>query len=363
MFSFRAPEKNVESSLCLSELLTEIDSIESVPRLRAMAKQLARQLEETRQRVDGLTPASLHSLHLMEKLEHACQLMTEESQLSMVWSAPVPDVTEKHPEPGNDGSGSSSLSSQELLCDLRQAIEANELMVAYQPRVHAESGKLAGCEALVRWNKGGMEMSPVEFIEIAEQSGLINELGEQIIELAMLQTRVWRERGVLDGKMAINLSSSQLSDPVFVCRFSRLLQKTKTLATWFELEIAEDVMLANIDLIQEHIQQLMQLGVTFAIDDVGTKCPSMDYLKSNPVSTLKIDLSLVRGIPGDQRAIRAARSILAFGRELGSSVVAEGVETVEQREFLEQAGCDYLQGFLVGYPMQPEHFENWLHNR
>jgi EAL domain-containing protein (putative c-di-GMP-specific phosphodiesterase class I) len=205
-----------------------------------------------------------------------------------------------------------------------------------------------------------MEMSPVEFIEIAEKAGLIHELGDQIIELAMRQAKAWREAKLLDGKMSINLSPHQLCSPVFVDRFVDLLNKTEATPEWFELEITENAMVSNMEVALKHMEELREIGVTFAIDDFGTGYSSLNYLRTFPVSTLKIDLSFVQDIPGCSRAVAVAKSILVLGHDLGMTVVAEGVETTEQCEFLEKQGCDIIQGFLFSRALEPEGFEAWV---
>ena len=253
--------------------------------------------------------------------------------------------------------------SQTLLDDLRRAVINQELMLYYQPKICLKTGALCGCEALVRWIRRGLPVSPADFIDVAEKSGLIIPLGDQILEMAMRQTKIWRESGVFSGSVAINLSPRQLADPHFIKRFRELLESTETKAEWFELEITENAMVDNLDVTRERMNQLNDIGVKFAIDDFGTGYSSLNYLKTFPVATLKIDLSFVRDLPHDLRAVAIAKTVLSLGHGLGLSVVAEGVETVEQRNFLRDAGCDIMQGYLINKPLPVPEFTAWATER
>ena len=236
-------------------------------------------------------------------------------------------------------------------------------MLYYQPKICLKTGALCGCEALVRWIRRGLPVSPADFIDVAEKSGLIIPLGDQILEMAMRQTKIWRESGVFSGSVAINLSPRQLADPHFIKRFRELLESTETKAEWFELEITENAMVDNLDVTRERMNQLNDIGVKFAIDDFGTGYSSLNYLKTFPVATLKIDLSFVRDLPHDLRAVAIAKTVLSLGHGLGLSVVAEGVETVEQRNFLRDAGCDIMQGYLINKPLPVPEFTAWATER
>ena len=253
--------------------------------------------------------------------------------------------------------------SQTLLDDLRRAVINEELMLYYQPKICLKTGTLCGCEALVRWIRRGLPVSPADFIDVAEKSGLIIPLGDQILEMAMRQAKQWRESHVFDGSVAINLSPRQLADPHFIQRFRDLLVNTETKAEWFELEITENAMVDNLDVTRERMDELNEIGVKIAIDDFGTGYSSLNYLKTFPVATLKIDLSFVRDLPHDLRAVAIAKTVLSLGHGLGLSVVAEGVETVEQRNFLRDAGCDIMQGYLINKPLPVPEFTAWAIER
>ena len=248
---------------------------------------------------------------------------------------------------------------QNLVNELRVAIAKKEVSIVYQPKRCLKTNRITGCEALVRWTKDGKAVCPGEFIDVAEKSGLIFPLGDQIIEMAMRQAKQWRDENSFDGRIAINLSPRQLNDPEFIDRFEELLKCTDTKPEWFELEITENAMMENIECSLKLMESLNELGVKIAIDDFGTGYSSLNYLKTFPVSTLKIDLSFVRDLPGDLKAVAVAKTVLSLGHGLGIEVVAEGVENEAQRRFLEQAGCDVIQGYLVNRPLAPSEFIGW----
>lgn len=245
---------------------------------------------------------------------------------------------------------------QNLLNELRGAVANRDVKLVYQPKMCLRTNRILDCEALVRWNKDGTAVNPAHFIEAAEKSGLILPLGDQIIEMAMIQAKLWKETGVLEGRIAINLSPRQLNDPEFIERFIELLKKTEAKGSWIELEITENAMMENLDTIRTRIERLNELGVNIAIDDFGTGYSSLSYLRNLPVSTLKIDMTFVRDLPFDNRAVAVAKSVLSLGHGLGLQVVAEGVENIEQQEFLRNAGCDIIQGYLISKPIDAEVF-------
>jgi diguanylate cyclase (GGDEF)-like protein/PAS domain S-box-containing protein len=248
---------------------------------------------------------------------------------------------------------------QSLFASLRSAIQNNEITLVYQPKMCLHTGRISGCEALVRWTKDGTAICPGEFIHVAEKSGLILSLGDQIIEMAMRQAKQWRDDSQFDGIVAINLSPRQVSDPDFFARFEELVAITETRPEWFELEITENSLSDHIDNARNLIKRLKSLGVEVSIDDFGTGYSSLTHLQSFPVASLKIDLSFVRDLPHDQRAIAIAETVLSLGHGLGMKVTAEGVETTEQHDFLKQSGCDVIQGYLINHPMPPAEFARW----
>jgi EAL domain-containing protein (putative c-di-GMP-specific phosphodiesterase class I) len=237
--------------------------------------------------------------------------------------------------------------------DLRRALSRGELRVYYQPIVDAKTGNVCSHEALVRWQHPvrGL-LSPAEFIQVAEDTGLILKIGEwMLLEACRWATFIGVERGL---PVAVNLSARQFNDPKLVQIVSRALQETGLPARLLELEITESTAMQQTDVTLGTLKRLKELGVTVALDDFGTGYSSFSYLKRFPVDTLKIDRTFICEIErdGDHRAIVAA--IIALAQVLGLTVVAEGVETDAQKQFLRGFGCDRLQGYLTGRPQDPE---------
>ena len=249
---------------------------------------------------------------------------------------------------------------QSLLQDLRATLNRNEIGLEYQPKWCMREERIAGCEALLRWRRNGVVVPASTVVEAAECSGLIFKLGDLVIETAVRQMAAWKHELSLDGRIAINVSSRQLVDPGFVNRFLQIVESLGVTPEIVELEITETAMIKDFNKAFEHIRKLKSAGVSMAIDDFGTGYSSLSYLKSFPVSTLKIDRSFVKDLPGDSKAVAVAQAILSLSHGLGLKVVAEGVETLEQYDFLKEAGCDQAQGFLFGPALSVEKFEEWF---
>lgn len=248
---------------------------------------------------------------------------------------------------------------QSLLDDLREALDRKEIGLEYQPKWCLKENRIAGSEALLRWRRHNQVVSAAHLVDAAECSGLILPLGYFVIEMAVKQHMVWQEEISLDGKIAINISPRQLVDPNFVDRFVEIVESAGASPEIVELEITETAMIRNFDQAFEQIRKLNQTGASIAIDDFGTGYSSLSYLKSFPVSTLKIDQSFVKDLPHDPKAVAVARAILSLGHGLGLKVVAEGVETEQQCEFLKEAGCDLVQGYFFSRSLGVEAFGKW----
>lgn len=241
---------------------------------------------------------------------------------------------------------------QNLLGELRTALDYDELEVVYQPKLCLRENRINSCEALVRWTKrDGAIVPPSEFIPLAEDFGLIERLGARVFEIVARQARLWHENGVLTGPIAVNMSPRQLNDPNFISRLKQILEATKVRPEWIELEITENAVMEDKDRALRLMHEINALGMSIAIDDFGTGFSSLGYIRDFPIRTLKIDPSFVRDIPHCSRAVAIAKTILSLGHGLNLKVVAEGVETFEQVEFLRNHGCDMVQGFLVSRPM------------
>ena len=235
--------------------------------------------------------------------------------------------------------------------DLRRALAKGELEVFYQPITELKTGGfVCGHEALVRWRHPTRGLvAPTEFIQLAEDTGLILSIGEWVLEQACRWTVfIGAERGMV---IAVNLSARQFNDPKLVDTVARVLRETGLPAKQLELEITESTVMRHIDVTQATLKKLKDLGVSIAIDDFGTGYSSLAYLKRFPVDKLKIDKSFIADIPGDKDDTAIVAAILGLARALDLVVVAEGVETEAQMEFLQQYGCDYIQGYLVGKPV------------
>ena len=235
--------------------------------------------------------------------------------------------------------------------DLRVALRERQLTVHYQPKVRAADASVCGVEALARWQHPTLGMvSPVKFIVIAEECGLIDELGEWVLNEACGQLAAWHALGWHHLSMAVNLSAHQLRAPNLVAMVSATLARHGLSGPELELEVTESVAMADPERAIGQLQQLRALGVRLAIDDFGTGYSSLAYLKLLPIQTLKLDRAFVRDIETDENDAAISAATLALAHSLGRSVVAEGVETEGQRQFLRQHRCDVLQGYLFGKP-------------
>jgi diguanylate cyclase len=247
-----------------------------------------------------------------------------------------------------------------MQADLRLALERGELRLHYQPQVDTRSGGLRGAEALLRWNHPEHgPVSPAAFIPVAEECGLIVDIGRWVLAEACRQAAVWRAQGHGDLRIAVNVSVRQTRDDRLTEYIDSVLADTGMPAGCLELEITENVLMEEADLAIALLARLRARGLHLAIDDFGTGYSSMAYLKRLPIDKLKIDMGFVRAIPGDGEAITTA--ILAMAKQLGLGVVAEGVETQAQHRFLDAAGCDQLQGYRFDPGLPPDVFaERWL---
>lgn len=244
---------------------------------------------------------------------------------------------------------------------LRRALDNGELSVHLQPQVETRSGRLVGAEALVRWHSPELgNVMPMHFIPLAEDSGLIIGLGNWVLRETCRQFMQWRRSGFDLPQVSVNMSAKQLERPEFIDVLSGILDETGMDASCLKLELTESVVMAVGDSFRL-LDQLRDLGITLALDDFGTGYSSLSYLKMLPVQQLKIDRSFVDGIgqnTGDEAIIR---TVMELARSLGFEVVAEGVETVDQADFLAGLGCEQLQGHLHGKAVAPAEFRaRWL---
>jgi EAL domain-containing protein (putative c-di-GMP-specific phosphodiesterase class I) len=216
---------------------------------------------------------------------------------------------------------------------------------------------------LARWRTpSGEYIPPGRFVPIAEQTGLISPLGSKVFQLAAEQACCWRSSG-LNTNIAVNVSPHQLRRPRFVDQLKSILSETGAQAEWFELEITENAVMEDVAQAVRIMDELSALGFRIAIDDFGTGYSSLSYLKNFSIHTLKIDLSFVRDLMRDDHSDAIVRSIISLGSGMKLTLVAEGVETQEQANFLREAGCDVLQGYLIGKPVPQQQYLQWLSAR
>ena len=253
--------------------------------------------------------------------------------------------------------GMNALAHQRLLIEnaLRWALLREEFVLYYQPRVNLATGRITGVEALIRWQhpERGL-LPPGEFIAVAEEIGIIGEIGEWVLRVACRQAWLWQAEGLPPLRMAVNVSARQLHYGDFRQRVEQVLADTGLPASWLDLELTESSIMADPESAIAALAAVRGLGVQLAVDDFGTGYSSLAYLKRLPVDCLKIDRAFVAGIPDDSEDVAIAQTILAMARTLHLMVVAEGVETESQRDFLRAQGCDEGQGYLFSKPVPAE---------
>ncbi len=248
--------------------------------------------------------------------------------------------------------------------ELRQALSHDQFVLKYQPKQDIRTGRICGAEVLIRWNhptKGFV--SPTEFVPVAEEIGLIEEIGEKVLYDACRQYSDWKKVGLSPPKLAVNVSGYQFRSSEFVPLVKKILNKTEVPGSMLEIEVTESLFMdKNTDIITK-LDQLRHLGILVAIDDFGTGYSSMSYLKQLPADILKIDKSFVDDIENDKESRLIARAIITLSHILGKIVVAEGVETVGQLELLREWECDIIQGYYFSRPLTAEKFFEFVQER
>lgn len=245
--------------------------------------------------------------------------------------------------------------------DLRQALKNNEFSLHYQPQFEVDSGLIKGCEALLRWYKDGeVHAGPDLFIPVLEETGQIKKVGAWVIENACKQLSVWDETGWNELRMSVNVSSQQLEDSKFPKIVAGNLKKYNIKPERFEIEITESLMVRQDEIVENVIQDIIAIGVHLAIDDFGTGYSSLSYLHRLSIDTLKVDRSFIDNIPGNTNSETIAKAIIALGKSLQLTIVAEGIENSKQCDFISNLGCDLIQGFLFSKPLTPELFSHLL---
>jgi diguanylate cyclase (GGDEF)-like protein/PAS domain S-box-containing protein len=242
-----------------------------------------------------------------------------------------------------------------MKANLRQALDNDEFIVCYQPQIDCMRGKLIGMEALIRWQHPNMGLIlPTKFIPIAEDSGLIVEIDQWIMKTAMYQIKKWYKEGLEPGILALNLTLTHLKRDDFIQKLRESMEEINFKSEWLELEITEGEVMKKYEEVASKLQEIHDMGIGIAIDDFGTGYSSLSYLKRLPVNKLKIDQSFIKDIPEDEEDVAIVKAIISLAKNLNLDIIAEGVETVVQKEFLLANGCRNIQGYYYGEPMHAD---------
>ncbi|MGE4395859.1 MAG: EAL domain-containing protein [Sulfurimonas sp.] len=248
----------------------------------------------------------------------------------------------------------------QMVTSLKQAIKKSELELYFQPQNEAEGGKIVGIEALLRWKHRDRMISPDVFIPLAERSGLIVEIGDFVLRSAFKTVKKWHQLGILKGRVAINISARQLTHLDLINTLKNMLQESGCEASWIELEITESSVLENPELVINLLAELRGMGFYISMDDFGTGYSSLSYLKNLPINKLKIDRSFIMNIRDEPKNQIIVKTVIFLAKELGIHILAEGVETEEERSFLQENKIDSIQGYYYAKPMPMNEMEKLL---
>jgi len=244
---------------------------------------------------------------------------------------------------------------------LRRAVERNEFELVYQPQLCLRTGRVLGVEALMRWmNPTRGLLTPYHFIAGLEEFGLINEVGEWVLQTACEQIRQWHAMDFEPMRIAVNVSAQQFEDPMLIDKIRSALKETKLPPEFLELELTESCLMSDPAQASALLREIRDVGVRIAIDDFGTGYSSLTYLHEFPLNALKIDKNFVQSVESRDRGGPISKMIIGLGQNLGLEVIAEGVETEAQLEYMREHGCDVAQGYLYARPESPEDLTPWL---
>lgn len=254
-----------------------------------------------------------------------------------------------------------ALESLTMETNLRRALERQELLLYYQPKMDFLTGQITGMEALIRWKQSdGNLISPAKFIPFAETSGLIVPIGAFVLRTACLQNKLWQEAGLKKISVAVNLSGLQFGQKDFVKDIFTALEDSDLDPRYLELEITETTIMKNPERAVRYLNELKEAGIQISIDDFGTGYSSLNYLRRLPLDAMKIDMSFIRNVVTDRNDAVIVKTIIAMAHNLNLKVIAEGVENEDQAAFLKEHGCDTMQGYLLSPPVPAEEFQKFL---
>jgi EAL domain-containing protein (putative c-di-GMP-specific phosphodiesterase class I) len=248
----------------------------------------------------------------------------------------------------------------ELEASLRRALENEEFELYYQPKVNINDGRLCGAEALIRWRQpDGSLVSPAEFIPLAEETGLIVPIGYWVAEEACHQLQAWQDAGLALSRIAINISPFHFQDEELPVRLEAIIARTSLSGDSLEVEITETAVMGDPQKATNMLERIRALGIDVSVDDFGTGYSSLAYLKRFPINAIKIDRAFVAELGTNPEDAAIVKTIVALAKTLNLEVIAEGVETKEQWEFLAEAGCEIAQGFFFSRPLSAHNFLAW----
>jgi diguanylate cyclase (GGDEF)-like protein len=257
-----------------------------------------------------------------------------------------------------------SLDRMTIETDLRMALERNEFVLFYQPQVELSTGKIVGNEALIRWQhpERGL-LSPIHFIEITEETGLIVPIGKWVLEEACRQHMVWIQNGLEPLPISVNISAMQFYQTGFCEMVRSIITDSGMNPIYLELELTESLFMHDVDVVLKTLHELHDLGVKLSIDDFGTGYSNLGYLKLFPIDKLKIDQSFIRHLEREPVNVDIVRAIAALGKSMSLELVAEGVETDEELALAQSSGCEFVQGYRFSKPLPADQIELWIKER
>jgi EAL domain-containing protein (putative c-di-GMP-specific phosphodiesterase class I) len=261
----------------------------------------------------------------------------------------------------NKGLAESAQRAFHLESRMREAIRSGGFLLHYQPQVRVTDGAVIGVEALIRWPQANGEwIEPNEFIPVAEQRGLVTTIGRWVVREACRQNKAWQDAGLKPLPVAVNLSPIEFRQKDFAVEVEKVLMETGLEAQWLAFELTERMLMGDLGEMARTLEALKRLGVGLAIDDFGTGHSSLMHLKRFPIDKLKIDRTFVRDMPGDADDMAITGAVIDLARNMGIISIAEGVDRLDQLEFLRARGCDEAQGYLFCRALPPGELAGWL---